>query len=221
MAPLLYCVTLLTPGPEPPLTGVAEQPVAHHDSHGLRVYWSEVSNPETLAEGPSRKAAEGKYRHVLREALAWTTPIAFPFPALVAEPEEIDALLAEKGGEYTEALQRLAGTVQYELTATWDDDDSADFATPVSGREYLKRREESQARIAAIDTKLKTVTGKLVREWQSQQDRRKHRWYALVRRADREHFLGALRSAGPSQGVRLRLSGPWPPGEFMAPSTRA
>jgi len=191
-----------------------------HDSHGLRVYWSEVSNPETLAEGPTRKAAEGKYRHVLREMLAWTTPIAFAFPALVAELEEIDALLAEKRDEYAEALHRFAGTVQYELTATWEDDDRADFATPVSGREYLKRREENQARIAAIDTKLKTVAGDLVREWRSQQDRRKHRWYALVRSADREHFLGALRSAGPSQGVRLRLSGPWPPGEFMEPSTK-
>lgn len=191
-----------------------------HDSHGLRVYWSEVTSPETLLEGATRQAAEGKYRQVLRELVALTTPIAFPFPAVVSELEEIDALLAEKGDEYAEALQRLEGTVQYELTATWDDDDGADFATPVSGREYLKRREENQARIAAIDTKLKTVTGNLVREWRSQQDRRKHRWHALVRSADREHFLGALRSAGPSQGVRLRLSGPWPPGEFMGPSTK-
>jgi len=215
LARLLYCVTLVTPDPEPPLTGVAEQPIAHHESHGLRVYWSEVSNPETLAEGPTRKAAEGKYRHLLREALAWTTPIAFPFPALVAEPEEIDALLAEKGGEYTEALQRLAGTVQYELTATWEDDERADLATPVSGRAYLKRREEAEVRIAAIDTKLKTVAAGIVLDWRMRQDRRNRLWYALLPRSDSERFIAALRSAGPSEGVRLRLSGPWPPTEFV------
>src|SRR3974390_1561502 len=157
LARLLYCVTLVTPDPEPNLSGGAEQPVPNHDSHGLRIYWSEVTNPETLAAGPTRKAAEATYRHLLREMLVWATPIAFPFPALVAEPEEIDALLAEKGEEYIEALHRLAGTVQYELTATWEDDERADLATPVSGRAYLKRREEAEVRIAAIDTKLKTV----------------------------------------------------------------
>ena len=215
MARLLYCVTLVTPDPEPNLIGVAEQPVANHDSHGLRIYWSEVANPETLTEGPTRKAAEATYRQVLRETLAWTTPIAFPFPALAAEPEEIEALLAEKGEEYTEALQRLAGTVQYELTATWEDDERADLATPVSGRAYLKRREEAEVRIAAIDTKLKTVAAGIVLDWRMRQDRRNRLWYALLPRSDSERFIAALRSAGPSEGVRLRLSGPWPPTEFV------
>ena len=215
MARLLYCVTLVTPDPEPNLIGVAEQPVANHDSHGLRIYWSEVTNPETLAAGPTRKAAEATYRHLLREMLVWTTPIAFPFPALVAEPEEIDALLAEKGEEYIEALHRLAGTVQYELTATWEDDERADLATPVSGRAYLKRREEAEVRIAAIDTKLKTVAAGIVLDWRMRQDRRNRLWYALLPRSDSERFIAALRSAGPSEGVRLRLSGPWPPTEFV------
>ena len=216
MARLLYCVTLVTPDPEPNLIGVAEQPVANHDSHGLRIYWSEVTNPETLAAGPTRKAAEATYRHLLREMLVWTTPIAFPFPALVAEPEEIDALLAEKGEEYIEALHRLAGTVQYELTATWEDDERADLATPVSGRAYLKRREEAEVRIAAIDTKLKTVAAGIVLDWRMRQDRRNRLWYALMPRSDGERFIAALRSAGPSEGgVRLRLSGPWPPTEFV------
>ncbi len=31
----------------------------------------------------------------------------------------------------------------------------------------------------------------------------------------RERFLASLRSAGGSEGVRLRLSGPWPPSEFV------
>jgi len=35
------------------------------------------------------------------------------------------------------------------------------------------------------------------------------------RASGEENVIAALRSAGPSEGVRLRLSGPWPPGEFM------
>ncbi|HZD32064.1 MAG TPA: GvpL/GvpF family gas vesicle protein [Candidatus Angelobacter sp.] len=217
MARFLYCVMLPDANPAPAPTGVAEQPVLPHDSHGLRVYWSEVTSPEALAEGASRKAAEGKYRQVLRELVARQTPIAFPFPALVADEAALDALLVEQHDFYAEALQRLVGMVQYELTATWEEEDRADLATPVSGREYQKRREKADARVAALDIKLKTVTAGVVRQWRAQQDRRKHRWYALVRSADRDRLAEALRQAGPSEGVRLRLSGPWPPSEFVVP----
>jgi hypothetical protein len=112
----------------------------------------------------------------------------------------------------------LGDAVQYEMIASWTADEQADLATPVSGREYLKRRQEAADRIAAIESKLKTVTTGSVREWRARQDRRKHHWFALVARQDRERFVAALRSAGPSEGVRLRLSGPWPPGEFVKAS---
>ena len=195
--------------------GVGEQPVVAHDSGGLRVYWSEVANPETVDEPRVRKTAEQKYQQVLREVVGRTTAIAFPFPAIVADVESLDKLIAEERGIYEEALVRLADTVQYDLTATWAAEQQTDLATPVSGREYLKRRQEAEARVAAIDVKLKSVTSGIVREWRSRQDRRRHLWFALIGRDDRERFIAALRSAGPSEGVRLRLSGPWPPNEFV------
>ena len=195
--------------------GVGEQPVVAHDSGGLRVYWSEVANPETVDEPRVRKTAEQKYQQVLREVVGRTTAIAFPFPAIVADVESLDKLIAEERGIYEEALVRLADTVQYDLTATWAAEQQTDLATPVSGREYLKRRQEAEARVAAIDAKLKSVTSGIVREWRSRQDRRRHLWFALIGRDDRERFIAALRSAGPSEGVRLRLSGPWPPNEFV------
>ncbi len=143
------------------------------------------------------------------------TPIAFPFPVVLADLDAVEKYIAEERGIYEEALTRLADTVQYEMIASWTADEQADLATPVSGREYLKRRQEAEERIAAIDNKLKSVTAGIVREWRARQDRRKHHWFALVARQDRERFIAALRSAGPSEGVRLRLSGPWPPSEFV------
>jgi hypothetical protein len=184
----------------------------------MRVYWSEVANPDTLLEPPVRVPAEQKFRQVLKDVVIRSTAIAFPFPALVADLEAIDSLVAEQREYYASAFERLADTVEYQLTATWADEQGSDLATPVSGREYLKRREESEARIAAIDTKLKSVTAGIVRDWRSRQDRRKHLWYALVQRDEREKFIAALRSAGPSEGVRLRLGGPWPPNEFVEPN---
>lgn len=180
------------------------------------MYWSEVANPETLLEPPSRGPAERKFRQILREIVLRASAISFPFPAVVADEAAIDALIGEQHAHYETTLQRLADSIQYELTATWAAEETSDLATPVSGREYLKRRQESELRVAAIDAKLKTVTSGIVRHWRSRQDRRRHVWHALMLRGDRERFIAALRSAGPSEGVRLRLSGPWPPDEFAA-----
>ena len=214
MGCLLYCVTLISGDPIPNLLGAAEQPVIAHDAGDLRFYWSGIANPETLVEGASRKPAELKYQQVLREMATRATAIAFPFPSVVASLEDIDALLGEGRESYVSALTRLAGSIQYELTATWVENERADLATPISGKEYLKRRAESEARIAAIDTKLKTVAAGIVREWRSRQERRRHLWFALMACEDRERFIAALRSAGPSEGVSLRVAGPWPPTEF-------
>ena len=107
--------------------------------------------------------------------------------------------------------------MQYEVVGSWAADDQADLATPVTGREYLKRRSQATERIAAIDSKLKIAKTDSVREWRARQERKNHRWFALVPRESRDRFVASLRSAGPSEGVRLRLSGPWPPAEFVTP----
>jgi hypothetical protein len=116
-------------------------------------------------------------------------------------------------------LARIEDAVQYEIVASWATDEQADLATPVRGREYLKRRQESAGRIAAVNSKLKSVTADSVREWRERQERKTHRWFALVPRDRGERFIALLRSAGPSEGVRLRLSGPRPPSEFIKPQS--
>src|SRR5450755_4838269 len=212
---ILYCVARLNSDVIKDVAGVGDEAVRSLESLGLRVYWSEIADPEAaLAEGAARKGAELKYQQVLRQIVAQTTPIPLPFPVVLADPDGLVKYVADVREHLDEALTRLGDTVQYEMIASWTADDQADLATPVSGREYLKRRQEAEERIAAIDNKLKSVTSGIVREWRARQDRRKHHWFALVARQDREHFIAALRSAGPSEGVRLRLSGPWPPSEF-------
>jgi hypothetical protein len=216
---LLYCVSHLESEAVRDVVGVCDEPLRGLESLGLRVYWSEIADPEAaLAEGAARKGAELKYQQVLRQIVAQTTPIPLPFPVVLADVEAVEKHIGEEREFFGEALNRLGDTVQYEMIASWTADEQSDLATPVSGREYLKRRQESEERIAAIDAKLKKVGAGCVREWRARQERRKHHWFALVGRQDRERFVAALRSAGPSEGVRLRLSGPWPPSEFVTAS---
>jgi hypothetical protein len=222
MACLLYCVTQSAAGVVPSIIGVAEQPVRRYDAAGLGVYWSELSGPDAIrGEGPGRRVAEQRYQQVLRAIVAEITPIPFPFPAVVPDLEALDGVVTAELSHLEEALTRLSDTVQYDLTATWEEEAQQDLSAPVSGKEYVKRRQEAEARVGAIDAKLRSVTAECVREWRSPKDFRKHVWRALVPRSDRERFIAALRSAGPSQGVKLRLSGPWPPSEFVMPKEKA
>ena len=212
---LLYCVTQQEEV-VPVASGVCDAVVQSQEVIGLRVYWSEIADPEACLGAPeSLKQAAAQSQRVLREVLAATTPIPFPFPTLLESADELERYLAPAAEAYGATLARLRNAVQYEIVATWVADEEADLAKPVTGREYRKRREETAARIAALDHKLRTVTDDSVSKWRDRQDRRMHRWFALVPRECRERFLASLRSASPSEGVRLRLSGPWPPSEFI------
>ena len=214
---LLYCVT------QPNQTvnvasGVCEGAVQSREMLGVQVYWSEIADPEEcLGTAESLKKAALQFHQVLREILAAATPIPFRFPTLLESEDSMEQHLADEQELYRAALERIGDAVQYEVVGSWAADEQADLATPVSGREYLKRRSQATERIAAIDSKLKSVTTDSVREWRARQERKNHRWFALVPRESRDRFVASLRSAGPSEGVRLRLSGPWPPAEFVTP----
>jgi hypothetical protein len=213
---LLYCVTqqnqIVTVA-----NGVCDTAVQSREMLGVRVYWSNIENPEAVMGDPeSVKKAALQFHQVLREILAVTTPIPFRFPTLLENEDVLEQHLAPEQEIYRAALERTADAVQYEVVGTWAVEEQADLATPVSGREYLKRRQVAGGRIAAVENKLKSVTAGSVREWRGRQERKTHRWFALVPRASRERFIASLRSAGGSEGIKLRLSGPWPPSEFVA-----
>src|SRR5664279_2612060 len=214
---LLYCVT------QPNQTvnvasGVCEGAVQSREMVGVQVYWSEIADPEEcLGTAESLKKRQLQFHQVLREILAAATPIPFRFPTLLESEDSMEQHLAAEQELYRAALERIGDAVQYEVVGSWAADEQADLATPVSGREYLKRRSQATERIAAIDSKLKSVTTDSVREWRARQERKNHRWFALVPRESRDRFVASLRSAGPSEGARLRLSGPWPPSEFVTP----
>lgn len=217
MACLLYCVT------QPNLevnagSGVCESEVRSRELLGVRLYWSELNDPQAcLGEAEALKKSALQFHQVLRELLKVSTPIPFRFPTMLESEEVFEEHLAAEQDLYREALERIGNALQYEIVGTWTDEREADFAKPVSGREYLERRRQAAGRVAAVEGKLKAVTADVVREWRGRQERKTHRWFALVPRENRERFLAALRGAGGSEGVRLRLSGPWPPGEFVTP----
>lgn len=218
MALLVHCVTLADTEPITVPTQICGAPLRTVTLGSLRVHVSDVADPDTCFGNPEeQKKSALAFRQIQRELVAFCTPLPFDFPTLLENEDALAPFLATRQSEYEAALQRLAGMVQYEIVATWDDQPT-DTATPVSGVEYRKRREQEMARVAAVDDKLKRVTATVVLDWRNKRERKTYRWFGLMRRDQREEFLNALRSAGSSQGVRIRLSGPWPPSEFVNPA---
>ncbi len=215
MPALLYCVTQPTPTVAVQVS-VCDAAVESRELLGVRVYWSNLADVETCIGSPeAMKQSALQFHRVLREILAVTTPIPFRFPTLLDSSDNLEQHLASEQELYREALARVENAVQYEIVATWTNEITADTSAPVSGREYLKRRQEATGRITAVENKLKSVAGDSVREWRGRQERKAYRWFALVPRDCRDRFLSSLRGAGGSEGVRLRLSGPWAPAEFI------
>ncbi|HZL66669.1 MAG TPA: GvpL/GvpF family gas vesicle protein, partial [Candidatus Limnocylindrales bacterium] len=137
---LLYCVT------QPNQTvnvasGVCEGAVQSREMLGVQVYWSEIADAEEcLGTAESLKKAALQFHQVLREILAAATPIPFRFPTLLESEDSMEQHLAAEQELYRAALERIGDAVQYEVVGSWAADEQADLATPVSGREYLKRR---------------------------------------------------------------------------------
>ena len=165
---LLYCV--IQPNQIVKVAaGVCEAEVQSREMLGVQVYWSEIADAEAcLGSAESLKKAALQFHQVLREILTNATPIPFRFPTLLEDEEAIEKQLADGQELYRGALERIGNAVQYEVVGSWAEDEQVDLATPVSGREYLKRRSQATGRIAAIDSKLKSLTGGLVLEWRAQ-----------------------------------------------------
>ena len=85
MPSLLYCVTQPSAAVSV-AAGVHEAAVSSRELLGVRVYWSDIGNPEALLGEPeSLKQAALQFHQVLREVLAVTTPIPFRFPHFAGE----------------------------------------------------------------------------------------------------------------------------------------
>ena len=182
---------------------------------GARLYWSKLADPQAcLAEAEALKKSAVQFHQVLREIFAVTTPIPFRFPTMLESDEVFEEHLAPEQELYREALARVEMPCNMRWSGRGRKSSRPTLAagqrTRISGAAKGGHRTGGRSR-----GKLKSVTADSVREWRGRQERKTHRWFALVPRESRERFLASLRTAGGSEGIRLRLSGPWPPSEFV------
>lgn len=210
---LAYCVMEATAAIEIPPAGVAGTRVEEMQEFGLRCCFCRFETREHLSRVPALESAYG-FHQVLQALFRQAAIIPFRFPTLLENADELRQHVREHAPQYLEALHRLREMVQLEIhVGTNRVPEKASQAA--SGREYLQQRQARAAKLKATAEKFNQATRSWVVEWRERQaDGGGMRCYALLRR----DAVTSFQQAAQALCQRLpgtRLSGPWPPVEFL------
>ena len=231
MSNLLYSIFSgpLPPGLKLP-AGVAGQPVEVVEHQGLGAAVSELAQAGVPADVPGLLAygtvVEFLFRHV--------TVIPLRYGAMAGDRREILAVLEKHHKEYAALLAELDGMAEMgvevlsegcvgEATTAANAPACPPGAAP-SGASYLSGKKlyyRSADRMVERDNELveeisESVAGLFVRRKVERPSRdRLLRLYFLVPRAAVECFRRTSRQGSRNQPVKLLLSGPWPPYNFV------
>ena len=206
---LLYCVSETEPAVPAPKVGVREHPVHSREVAGMICYYGEMK------QAPAKFAKEDAlvFYKVVSAIFARTAVIPFRFPTVVEGLGELEVFLETEGHDLLESLQRLRDSVQMEVRLHYGEQSSAEVAE--SGTAYLKDRQRHREILEQLAESARDFLGDSVQSWHTKEVPNGVRCYALIRRTDVANFKAksdALKSDGE---VRVAVTGPWPPTEFL------
>lgn len=127
--------------------------------------------------------------------------IPFRFPTLLAAAEDLEKFLERNRDAYLADLRRLRDQVQMEVRFTI----AAEPPASDTGTAYLKARFDAAQKVIELENLMKSAAEA---EWKQ----RGNRYFALIPRGVVTEFRDKI--AGLGQAT-LRVSGPWPPTEFV------
>ena len=211
---LAYCMMEAAAAVEKPSSGVGGIRLQDLQESALRCFFSRFESREALTRIPAAESAlafHGVIQALFRQAIL----ISFRFPTLAEDEAELRRWLREGAPRFSEALARLRGTVQMEIHLRPAEHPQANPA-PASGREYLRQKQARAAALSGTAEEFMRATRAWVLDWRQRQAGAEIRCYALVPRQSVAAFQSAAQAvSGSLPGTRL--SGPWPPAEFLEP----
>jgi len=193
-----------------PQTGVAGIPVERVDASELTALVSRSAESNVWLRAPVRTSAL-QFHRVLVHIFESAAIIPFRFPTVLASDDELTALLSERADEYLSVLNRISNSVQMEVRVS-----GAKFSGDASsGTEYLRERQKCLEVLNEFGARLRSAVSSVVREWSDDNLKDGQRHFALVERSKVAEFEQTMRGLPVPEGIRVRVSGPWPVSEFL------
>ena len=190
--------------------GIDGLPIQGIQAGKLHCFVSEIAI-DSLAGTTSLKEAAIQFNRTLQDFLKQATIVPFRFPTMLNENELIEHL-TQHALQYEEALVRLRGMVQMDIRIEARQAKSETFS---SGTEYLRLREARLASLHDIAAQFRSAGQPWIREWREHEMSRGLHCHVLLPREQVDSFLGRTRGLSIASEYRARVSGPWPPAEFL------
>ncbi len=211
MPVLAYCVSLVQDSLRAPATGVGGAPVHAVENTILRAWYSEVEEGAFSGTERVTKAALDFHRFIstiFRDG----TLLPFRFPTILDAVDDLHVHLDEKGTWYLSALQQIEDLVQFEARIL----NQAKLPPEAeSGKAYLTaRKKHHEAAKAAVEQLLQGLEP-VLRSHHVRESQQATRVYLLLERARITSFRDIAAKISIPEGIEIRLSGPWPPTEFL------
>ncbi|HWR37095.1 MAG TPA: GvpL/GvpF family gas vesicle protein [Clostridia bacterium] len=205
MSILPYCIVDEFAEIHPPAFGVREATIHDLSAAGLRCFYSEMDGMPT-AETVREDALQ--FHEFVHAAFAQGTVIPFRFVTLLESEDELEAFLRRKAEAYVPALERLEGTVQFEMRISNKSPEQVEETATEDSR-------ERQAALHDAAAALQQAAGDLALGWHTRNDEEHARCYGLVRRDSAQALREKLSKVALPPEIRVVMSGPWPPSEFV------
>lgn len=208
---LAYCLAEARDQISAPAAGVQGMAIQVLREGKLQCFVSEFVAGSLAGSAPIKEAAI-EFNRTLQELLKQVTIVPFRFPTVLSNKHELIEHVKQHATQYEEALARLRGMVQMDIRIEAPETQGG---TPSSGTEYLRLREERLTNLHDVAAQFRRAGEHWIREWRERTTSRGVHCYALLTREHVDFFLAKTRVLVIAPEYNARVSGPWPPAEFL------
>jgi hypothetical protein len=208
---LVYCIAEKQSRLDLPSEGVDGAPVHGVDIDPLRCFVSALG--ARMPYDPVPEMVK-QFNRVLQRIFSQTAIIPFRFPTIIETEAVLRQFVEPRAAEYVDALRRLRNKVQLDVRITLAPSGTPEGSVQ-SGKSYLQERQARYGEVQSTLERFRSASGSLAESWVERDTPAGIRGFALVDRSSLDAFLHSIAGVLTPAGVSARVTGPWPPSEFV------
>jgi hypothetical protein len=212
MPVLLYCISKRDPPLSAALTGVAGSSVSCAALGELAAVVSRTTDSAVWLK-PEVRTSAVQFHAVLKEVFRCVAIIPFRFPTIFDDDTQLEQQLGGRSHEYESLLNKYATAVQMEVSIN-----GTRKRDQISGSEYLRNARESIRAAETCAENIRELVSPIVRDWRKSSSGQSIRLFALVERQQVSDFESKMLHLRVPAGFQVRVTGPWPVGQFIEQS---
>jgi len=197
-----------------PASGVRGAAIQVLECGDLNFLWSEVEWP-LASESIQHDAVE--FHRVITHVFSQTAVVPFRLLTVFDNVSALASFAAGMQNDFLVDLERLRNMVQMECVIYFKPTRDADRS---SGQAYLRQKMEVRRSIAEYSNAVRDSLASLARDFRIHEVNTGNRIFCLVERGQESLFRSIVEGIAVPAGLERRLSGPWPPAEFLSDSVK-